>query len=103
VAHLDLERVIRRVVVASAHRLVELLGGDDDPTGAAAAAEAGLRADPANQLLWRDLVRARHRTDGVAGVRRTMDAMGAPLRGIPIEPETAALVEEYLPEASSTG
>ena len=40
-----------------------------------AAAEAGLRLDPANQLLWRDLLRARYATDGVAGVRRTLDAM----------------------------
>ena len=78
VAHHDLERTIRRVVVATAHRLVELLGGDDDPGGAAAAAEAGLRVDPANQLLWRDLLRARYASDGQAGVRRTLDAMGPP-------------------------
>ncbi len=103
VAHHDLERTIRRVVVASAHRLVDLLGGDDDPGGASAAAEAGLRVDPANQLLWRDLLRARYASDGQAGVRRTLDAMGAPLSGIPLEAETEALVQEYLPEASSTG
>ena len=83
---------MRRVVVASAHRLVELLGGDDDPGGASAAAEAGLRLDPANQLLWRDLLRARYATDGVAGVRRTLDAMGPALQGIPLEAETEALV-----------
>ncbi len=102
VAHDDLERIMRRVVVASAHRLVELLGGDDDPGGAAAAAEGGLRIDPANQLLWRDLLRARYATDGVAGVRRTLDALGPALRGVPVESETTALVEEYLPSASST-
>ena len=79
---------MRRVVVASAHRLVDLLGGDDDPGGAAAAAEAGLRLDPANQPLWRDLLRARYASDGVAGVRRTLDAMGPALRGVPVEPET---------------
>ncbi|HET7349676.1 MAG TPA: hypothetical protein VFJ28_01920 [Marmoricola sp.] len=103
VAHDDLERSIRRIVVASSHRLVELLDGDDDPSGAAAAAEAGLRVDPANQLLWRDLLRVRYTGDGVAGVRRTLDAMGAPLRGIPLEPETEALIQEYLPETASTG
>ena len=103
VAHDDLERTMRRVVVASAHRLVELLGGDDDPGGASAAAEAGLRLDPANQLLWRDLLRARYATDGVAGVSRTLDAMGPALQGIPLEAETEALVREYLPEVSSTG
>ena len=103
VAHRDLERTMRRVVVSAAHRLVELLDGNDDPEGAAAAAEAGLRLDPANQLLWRDLLRARHAGDGPAGVRRTMDAMGLPLRGIALEAETEALVEEYLPEARSAG
>ena len=98
VAQNDLERTIRRVVVASAHRLVDLLG-DDDPGGASAAAEAGLRVDPASQLLWRDLLRASYATDHQAGVRRTLDAMGRPLRGIALEAETEALVQEYLPEA----
>lgn len=102
VAYDDLERTIRRVVVFAAHRLVDLLAGDDDPGGAAAAAEAGLRLDPANQLLWRDLLRARHGSEGVAGVRRALDALDASLRGIPLEPETRALIEEYLPEVSST-
>ena len=59
--------------------------------------------DPANQLLWRDLLRVRYAGDGVAGVRRTLDAMGAPLRGIPLQPETEALIQEYLPETASTG
>ena len=103
VAHDDLERTMHRVVVASAHRLVELLGGDDDPGGASAAAEAGLRLDPANQMRWRDLLRARYATDRVAGVRRTLDAMSPALQGIPLEAETEALVREYLPEVSSTG
>lgn len=101
VAQNDLERTIRRVVVASAHRLVDLLADDDDPGGASAAAEAGLRVDPASQLLWRDLLRARYSTDGQAGVRRSLDAMGRPLRGITLEAETEALVQEYLPEASA--
>ncbi|MET0998445.1 MAG: hypothetical protein ABWX73_07015, partial [Marmoricola sp.] len=84
--------------------LVDLLGGDDDPGGAAAAAEAGLRFDPANQELWRALIRARYASDGVAGVRRTLDAMDPALRGIQVESATTALVEEYLPSASaSTG
>jgi len=103
VAHDDLERVMRRVVVASALRLVDLLGGDDDPGGAAAAAEAGLRFDPANQELWRGLIRARHAGDGVAGVRRTLDAMTPALRGLPVESQTTALVEEYLPTTAATG
>ncbi|MCW2846303.1 MAG: hypothetical protein JWR90_277 [Marmoricola sp.] len=59
--------------------------------------------DPANQLLWRDLLRARYASDGQAGVRRTLEVMGAPLTGLALEPETEALVQEYLPEVSSTG
>jgi hypothetical protein len=103
VAHDDLERVMRRVVVASARRLVDLLDGSDDPGGAAAAAEAGLRIDPANQELWRDLIRASYASDGVAGVRRTLDAMHQALRGLPVEAATTALVEEYLPSGAATG
>ena len=99
VAHDDLERIIRRVVVAASHRLAEL-EGEHDPDGAGAAAEAGLRLDPANQLLWRDLLRARHAAEGQAGVRRTLDALHVAQRGIPMEAETEALVEEYLPTGS---
>ncbi len=32
-----------------------------------------------------------------------VDAMGPPMGAIPLEPETEALVTEYLPEVSSTG
>lgn len=45
-------------------------------------------------------MRARYAVSGVAGVRQTLDGMGEALRGIPLEPETEALVEEYLPDSS---
>ena len=53
--------------------------------------------------LWRGLIRARYAGDGVAGVRRTLDAMTPALRGLPVESQTTALVEEYLPTTASTG
>jgi hypothetical protein len=36
-------------------------------TTAAAAARAGLRVRPSEQLLWRDLLQARHAIDGIEG------------------------------------
>lgn len=95
VARDDLPRSIARVVVDAAERLIQLLGGD--PGGAAAAAETGLRIAPGHQPLWRSLLRSRHATEGVAGVMRTLEEMVHALRGLPLDPETEALVEELLP------
>ena len=100
IARDDVTRTMVRVVVDGAHRLAELLS-DDDPGGAAQAAESGLRISPGSQLLWRDLMRARHAETGVAGVQRTLDQMGEALQSIPLEPETEALAQELLPEAGS--
>jgi hypothetical protein len=97
----DVTRTMIRVVVDGAHRLSQLLNDDDDPNGAAQAAEAGLRINPGSQLLWRELMRARYAELGVAGVQQTLDSMSDALRGIPLEAETEALVEELLPDAGS--
>lgn len=95
VARDDLPRTMTRVLVDAAERLVQLLGGD--PGGAGQAAEGGLRIAPGHQPLWRSLLRARSTTEGVAGVHRTLEEMVHALRGIPLEAETEALVEELLP------
>lgn len=100
IARDDVTRTMVRVVVDGAHRLAELLS-DDDPGGAAQAAESGLRINPGSQLLWRDLMRARYAGTGVAGVQRTLEQMGEALQSIPLEPETEALAQELLPEAGS--
>lgn len=102
VAREDLPRVVARVVVDAAHRLATLLL-DDDPDGATGAAEAGLRVAPGSQLLWRDLIRARHGATGIAGVQQTLDQMSEALVDVPLEPETEALVQDFLPDSSATG
>jgi hypothetical protein len=97
----DLPRTMARVVVDAALRLTELLAGQDDPPGASTAAEGGLRANPSHQGLWRALLRSRHAENGVAGLRRTLDEMGAALDSVPLEAETEALVNELMPGTGS--
>lgn len=101
VAHNDLTRTMQRVVIDGAHRLSQLLNDADDAAGAAQAAESGLRINPGSQVLWRELLRARYTGTGIAGVKQTLDAMGEALQGIPLEAETEALVEEYLPDTGA--
>ena len=98
-----LETVVVEVVVDTAHRLAELCGQDGDPAGAAAAAEAGLRAAPASQLLWRDLIRAEFESGGHAAASEAAGRMADVLTGrtAHIEAETDALVDELLPTRSA--
>ena len=97
----DVTRTMVRVVIDGAHRLSHMLNDEDDPNGAAQAAESGLRINPGSQLLWRELMRARYSVSGVAGVRQTLDSMSESLQSIPLEPETEALIEEFLPDTGS--
>lgn len=94
-----LERQAEDVLVDAAHRLAEL-SLDDDPSGAAAACRAGLRLAPTSQLLWRDLLLAESRDPNGPGTAATVDEMAQQLQtaGVPIEPETEALVVELLPD-----
>ncbi len=101
VAREDLPRTITRIGVDSAVRLARLLTDQDDPAGASAAAEAGLRVNQADQGLWRALLRSRHAETGVAGVQKTLDEMGAGLESVPLEAETEALVHELMPDTGS--
>jgi hypothetical protein len=97
-ARTGLEFTVPAVVVDASHRLVELLY-NDDPGGAAEAARCGLRADPAAQLLWRDLLWAESAQWGPDGVRSTVGEMAVVLRemGVDMEAETGAVIEELLP------
>ena len=97
----DLPRTIGRVMVDASIRLAELLSDQHDPAGASAAAEAGLRVNPAHQGLWRALLQSRYDETGAAGVRRTLDEMGAALDLVPLEAETEALVTELMPDTGS--
>lgn len=100
VAREDLPRLIALAVVDAAERLVQILGGD--PGGAAHAAETGLLVAPGHQRLWRALLRIRSASEGVAGVHRTLEQMGAALDGTApdgrvLDAETEALIDELLP------
>jgi hypothetical protein len=97
-ARTGLEFTVPSVVADASHRLVELLY-NDDPGGAAEAARCGLRADPAAQLLWRDLLWAESAQWGPDGVRSTVSEMVVVLRemGVEVEAETGAVIEELLP------
>lgn len=98
-----LESTVGDVVVDAAHRLVQLCTDDQDPRGAAAAAGAGLRAEPGSQLLWRDLIRAEHDAGGHEAAAEAAGRMADVLtaRGAHIEAETDALVDELLPTRSA--
>jgi hypothetical protein len=100
IARARLERVASDVLIDAAHRLSVLSGDGGDPATAAAAARAGLRVRPSEQLLWRDLLQARHAIDGIEGATAVAEEMSAALTelGVPdIDPQTGALLDELLP------
>ncbi|WP_256788112.1 LysM peptidoglycan-binding domain-containing protein [Frankia sp. AvcI1] len=96
-------RSTRAGVVDVAHRLAELTLGFGDTMTAMAACRTGLRAVPASEALWRDLLR----TVSARGDRRTLEAVttemyrtigaGGGRRGGRAEAETDALVQTLLP------
>ncbi|WP_165367975.1 hypothetical protein [Phytoactinopolyspora endophytica] len=102
-ARVRMERIASDVLVDAAHRLSTLCWDGGDPGTAAAAASAGIRVRPAEQLLWRDLVQARHALEGPAGVNAAAEEMWVTLNAIGVAdlaPETEALLEELLPGSS---
>jgi hypothetical protein len=100
-----IEAATRRAVVDAAHQLAELTLDFGDTTTAVAACRTGLRAVPAAEVLWRDLLR----TVAARGDRRTLEAVAVEMyRTLPpapgragsgrrAEPATDALVRELLP------
>jgi hypothetical protein len=100
IARARVERVASDLLVDTAHRLSVITRDGGDPATAAAAARAGLRVRPAEQLLWRDLILAQHAVDGRGGVMAVEGEMSETLTGIggiELAPETAALLEELVP------
>ena len=88
-----------RVRIAEAARVLcslELAAGN--PGGAARAARAGLGADPADEDLWRALMRAEHAAGNLAGVQeawaRCREAIGQVAAGGQPGPATAAVFRE---------
>lgn len=99
-ARVRLERKASDLLVDAAHRLAILCFDGGDPSTAAAAARAGIRVRPGEQLLWRDLLRIEHSRHGRDGVLEVAEALTVELGSIGIadlEPETMALLEELLP------
>jgi hypothetical protein len=93
--------VMRTSVTLAAHRLAVLAAGDDDVETVLSAARQGLRAVPAAEILWRDLLGAvarrgdRQVVEAVATeMYRTLDAAPDPGGA---GPETDALVRLLLP------
>jgi hypothetical protein len=104
-ARVRLERIASDLLVDAAHRLSVLSRDGGQPGPAAAAARAGLRVRPAEQLLWRDLVQAEHAARGRDGVVTAADELARNLDELGIaavEPETTALLEDLLPAADRT-
>lgn len=95
-ARTGIERQASILVEDAAHRLTEL--SPEDPSGATAAARAGLRLVPHSQVLWRDLLAAEGRQDPAA-LATAAEHMLTQLHsaGVPLEPESAALLDELLP------
>lgn len=100
IARVRLERAASDLLVDAAHRLSMLSNDRGDPGMASAAARAGIRVRPGEQLLWRDLLRVEHQQGGHDRVTAVIEEMTTTLGGLAVtelEPETMALLEELLP------
>lgn len=100
-ATLDLHRTIGELVIDAALRLASLMQDGGDPAGASAAAGAILRLYPTHDEAWRIVLRSRHAMSGASGVSAAVVQLEAALSGEPMDPTTAALVDELLPHAGS--
>jgi hypothetical protein len=98
----DLEYESAARVADVAHRLLLLRLDEGDHRGAVAAAEAGLRFAPYDESMWRDLLRATHATGDVAQLRAVVDDLRDTVERDPtvdqMQPQTAALIEELMPQ-----
>jgi hypothetical protein len=102
--HLDYEVSAR--VADTAHRLAGLRLATGDPAGAMDAARAGLRLASDDELLWRDLLRAAHRTGQEHLLRSVVDEVCARTARdeafLRMAPATEALIDELYPSWRST-
>jgi hypothetical protein len=101
IARARLENTVSDVLVDAAHRLSVLTTERGDPGTGVAAARAGIRVRPGEQVLWRDLLRAEHAKSGHEGVVAATGNLVEELQalGVPeLEPATVALLDELDPE-----
>jgi hypothetical protein len=104
IARARLERTASDLLVDAAHRFAVICFESGEFAMSVAAARAGLRVRPAEQLLWRDLFTAEYARVGHEGIAIVVDELTETLRGIGVtdlEPETMALLDELLPKAAS--
>jgi hypothetical protein len=101
-ARTDLYRTVPSVVTDAAHRLSELIG-DAHPQAGVEAAQWGLLIGPADQRLWRDLIRCRFTGWGPDGARAAANEMGVALARFGTVPEgsTQALLADLVPGTAS--
>ncbi|MBG0813421.1 hypothetical protein [Planomonospora sp. ID82291] len=97
----DLEYDVAAGVADAAHRACEVWLAAGEPGRAVAAVRAGLLLAADDEGLWRDLLRATHRTGDPARLRAVADALHRRAASHPygggMAPETEALIDELLP------
>ena len=100
-AYESVEAEVPAVIADTAVELAELRLAAGDPEGAVDAVRSGMRGSPADEELWRALLRATHATgdtrrlaDAVESLQRQTQAIHGE-RGL--HPKTEALVDELLP------
>jgi hypothetical protein len=102
----DLDYEVSARVADTAHRLGTLRLATGDPAGAMDAARAGLRLAFDDELLWRDLLRAAHRTGREELLRSVVDQVCARTARdetfLRMAPETESLIDELYPSWRST-
>lgn len=100
-ARTDLYRTVPSVVTDAAHRLSELIA-DGHPQAGAEAAQRGLLVEPADQRLWRDLIRCRFAQRGPEGASAVVNEMTLALARLGAVPEgpTQALLADLVPGTS---
>lgn len=105
IARARLERVSHALLVDAAHRLVVLCRDGGDPAQAQSVAWSALQLFPAEELLWRDLLRAAHALggpDAVEGVAADLEvSLRAAGAGSP-SAATQALVEDLAPRSDAS-
>jgi hypothetical protein len=100
-AYEAVEREAPAVIADTAVELCELRLAAGNADGAVEAVRAGMLASPADEELWRALLRATHATGDAARLEETVNALWRQTQEMPggrgLHPKTEALVEELLP------
>jgi hypothetical protein len=100
-AHTGMDREMRTVVVAAAHRAATLARTRGISRAANASARAGLRLVPAAEVLWRDVLRATALSGDRSALERVADEMWRIVGTTTVRDasaaETDALIGELLP------